>query len=355
MIAGDFKNILVVRTDRAGDVVLTTPAILALRETYMGAKISILVAPATRDIVDENPCLDEVLIDDKDGANEGFWGFLKLVRSLKKKKFDLAVIFHTKKRANLLCFMAGIPNRLGYKNNKFGFLLTKPVKDVRIEGTRHEAEYCLDLLSHIGVRAVDLKPFMPIKKESDEWVSKVFNDNDVVSSERLIAVHSGASCISKRWAPERFAALINQLTQNHFARVILVGGKETKSISREIKSSLIKPVIDLTGETTISQLASLLKKCQLLISNDSGPVHIASAVGTPVISIFGRNQAGLSPARWRPLGKNDIFIHKEVGCKVCLAHNCDIDFECLKAVTVEDVLNAVKTSLKHCQITERLH
>ncbi len=351
MIIRDYKNILIVRTDRVGDVVLTTPAILALREAYMGAKISILVSPQTRDIIENNPCLDEIIIDDKNGAHKGFWGFLKLVFGLRKRRFDLAVIFHTKKRTNFLCFLAGIPVRLGYKNNKFGFLLTKKIKDTRIEGTRHEAEYCLDLLSHIGVKAVELKLLMPVKKESQDWAQKILGDNDVVASERLIAVHPGASCISKRWLPERFAGLINQLTHNHFARVVLVGGPETKNIAKEIKSALTNPVVDLTGETSVSQLAGILKKCQLLISNDSGPVHVACAVGTPVISIFGRNQAGLSPARWRPLGKNDIFIHKEVGCKVCLAHNCDIDFECLKAIAVDDVLSAVKTLLKVSSLT----
>ena len=101
------------------------------------------------------------------------------------------------------------------------------------------------------------------------------------------------------------------------------------------------PAINLAGKTSVSQLASLLKKCQLFISNDSGPVHIASSLVVPVISIFGRNQKGLSPKRWGPVGKNDRVVHKEVGCLECLAHNCKRDFACLKAISVEDVLNTV--------------
>ena len=346
-----YKNILIVRTDRIGDVLLTTPAIAALREKHLDAKISILVTPQTRDIVDGNPYLDEVLIDDRKGAHRGFLGFLKLVWCLRKKRFDLAVIYHTKKRTNLLCFLAGIPNRAGYHNNKFGFLLTHKIKDTRPQGNKHEAEYCLGVLEAIGLdiprRPDTLRLTMPLKKESDEWVEGILRDNDILPSEQLIAVHPGASCISKRWSAANFAEVINRLAEDHSTRIFLIGGHENQEITRTIKDRLEakNSVIDLTAQTTISQLASLFKRCQLLISNDSGPVHVAVAVETPVISIFGRNQAGLSPFRWRPLGGKDIVLHKEVGCEICLAHNCIIDFECLKAIGVDEVLRAVKPLL----------
>jgi ADP-heptose:LPS heptosyltransferase len=104
--------------------------------------------------------------------------------------------------------------------------------------------------------------------------------------------------------------------------------------------------VNLAGKTSVSQLASILKRCRLFISNDSGPVHIASALGVAVISIFGRNQKGLSPDRWAPLGKNARVLHKEVGCVECLAHNCVKDFICLKAITAEDVIRVADSLLK---------
>ena len=107
-------------------------------------------------------------------------------------------------------------------------------------------------------------------------------------------------------------------------------------------------VINLAGKTSISQLTSILKRCALFISNDSGLVHIASAIGTPVISIFGRSQPGLSPKRWGPLGKRDRYLHKEVGCIQCLAHNCQKEFACLKAISVEDVLKVAEDILSGC-------
>ena len=117
----NYRNILIVRTDRIGDVVLTTPAIEALRKAFPQARISILVTPVTRELVEGNPYLDEVLIDDRKGRHGGVFGFFNLVKTLRKRQFDLAIILHTKKRTNSLCFLAGIPHRVGYKNNKFGF------------------------------------------------------------------------------------------------------------------------------------------------------------------------------------------------------------------------------------------
>src|SRR3989338_1017401 len=281
-----YDNILIVRTDRIGDVVLTTPAIQALREAHLGAKISILVSLQTRELIEGNPHLDEVLIDDKEGRHSGFWGFLKLILTLRKRCFDIAIIFHTKKRTNSLCFLAGITRRAGYKNSKFGFFLTDPVKDARPEGKKHESEYCLDVVRHLGIRVDQPKLYVPIRRESEAWVKKLFADNDVLAHQKIIAVHPDASCISKRWPAPKFSELINRLIERHHAKVVLIGGGGTQTIIRQILPALRFPVIDLAGKASLSQLASLLKACHLLISNDSGPVHVAAAVNTPVISIF---------------------------------------------------------------------
>ena len=231
------------------------------------------------------------------------------------------------------------------KNNKFGFLLTAQVKDTRPRGDKHEAEYCLDLVRHLGVDARDLTLSISIKQTHEDWVQQFLNDSGVAASGQLIAVHPGASCISKRWPAKNFAALMNAVTEKYPFNIVLIGNSSNRFIADEIKQAVPRPVIDAVGKTSVGQLASLLKRCALLVSNDSGPVHVASAVGTPVISIFGRNQAGLSPARWRPLGKDAMVFHKEVGCGVCLAHNCAIGFLCLEKITPGEVMEAVTALL----------
>ena len=337
----EFKNILIVRTDRLGDVVLTTPAIAALRCAYPKAKISILISPSTREIVEGNPNIDEILIDDRKGSHNGFLGFWRLVREIKNKKFDVAFVYHTKKRTNLICFISRIPQRIGYQNDKFGFLLTQKIPDTRPLGNKHEAQYCLDVLKAVGIENENKKPVIVVKKEFEAWADRFLYDHGLSREEKLVAIHPGASCISKRWIPERFGEVADQIISLHHCKVVLVGASENKPIVTNLLSRMKNKVIDATGQTSVGQMAAILKRCQLLISNDSGPVHVAVALGVPVISIFGRNQAGLSPMRWGPLGDKDIVLHKEVGCPVCLAHNCQINFKCLDEIKTSEVLEAV--------------
>jgi ADP-heptose:LPS heptosyltransferase len=158
-------------------------------------------------------------------------------------------------------------------------------------------------------------------------------------------VHAGASCPSKRWPPQRFAQAADLLSEKYGADIVVVGGKGTEEISRKVISSMKRKAFDVTGKLSLGALAELLLRSRLFVSNDSGPVHVAVAVGTPVVAIFGRKDPGLSPRRWGPLGPRDIVLHKDVGCVKCLAHNCDKGFKCLTAVTVEDVVRAAEKIL----------
>jgi heptosyltransferase-2 len=342
----DFENILVVRTDRIGDVVLTTPVLEALRKTYPTAKISIMVTSATKDVVQGNPFIDDILVYDKKGKDRGFLGFWRFVIMLRNKRFDLAINYHLKSRMNFMLFHAGIPHRIGFINNKFGFLLTERYPDPRTDGNKHEAEYCLDLLRYIGIDYREFHIYVPVRQDSEAWVEKLFTENGVTAADRLIAIHPGASCLSKRWLPQRFAEVADIIAQKYHAKVLLIGSGDNQLIAREVLLSMKQPVVDMTGKTTVSHLISVLKKCSLLISNDSGPVHLAVGVQTPVISIFGRNQAGLSATRWKPLGFLDVVLHHDVGCKVCLAHNCSLGFKCLRSITVDHVVAAADEILQ---------
>jgi heptosyltransferase-2 len=344
------KKILIIRTDRIGDVILTTPAIKALRQSFPHSFIAMMVSPLTKDIVEGNPYLDEVIVYDKKGKDKGIFSFWRFVSNLKKKNFDISLNFHTKKRVNLISYLAGIKQRIGYDNNKFSFLLTKRLKDTRIEGKRHEAQYCLDVLKEIGINSQDLQLFMPLKDSSEKWAEKILKENNIGAADILIAIHPDASCPSKRWPIERFSQLSNRLIEEKNFKVAIISGKKDSYIVKMVKRYLRYPVIDLSGQTSVSQLASLLKRARLLISNDSGPVHIASAVGTPVIAIFGRSQKGLSPVRWGPLGEKNIILHKDVHCKICLAHDCKMGFLCLSAISVREVLEAVDVVLKKTKL-----
>jgi len=341
----NFKRILIVRTDRIGDVLLSTPVIKTLRDTYPCAYIAVMVSPYAKDIVDGNPYLDQVIIYDKDGKHRSWARSIKFAARLKKKRFDLAVILHPTNRAHLVSFFAAIPRRIGY-DRKFGFLLTDKIPHTKQFGEKHELEYSLDLIRYLGIEPKEKSLFMPIRPESEKWVDELFEKEGIAKTDKLLAIHPGASCPSKIWPLVRFAQVADRLAEKYGFKVLAVAGPKDIKLAQDVLKNMQHPTVNLAGKTSVSQLASVLKRCRLFISNDSGPVHIASSVGIPVISIFGRNQKGLSPTRWGPVGKKDKVIHKEVGCIECLAHNCKKEFACLKAITVDDVVAAADEILK---------
>jgi heptosyltransferase-2 len=236
-------------------------------------------------------------------------------------------------------FLAGIPRRIGY-DKKSGFLLTDRIPHTKQFGLKHETDYALDLLRYIGIEPKEKALYMPVDGKSEEKVRRIFAGNGLEGEGAVVVVHPGASCPSKRWPAANFARVADALTDRFKAKVIVIAGETEKDFGDETARLARNRCVNLSGETSLSDLASVFRRSRLLISNDSGPVHIACAVGTPVIAIFGRSDRGLSPARWAPAGAKDVFLHKDAGCDVCLAHNCKIGFRCLEAVSVEEVLAA---------------
>jgi heptosyltransferase-2 len=309
------NRILIIRTDRIGDVVLTLPVLKALRKAYPMAHISMLVSPLTVALVDGNPYLDEILVDEIKTAHSGPIGLLKLARLIRSRQFDAVFIFYTKNRYNLVCYLAGVPMRIGYKNEKMGFLLTHPLKDGREQGHKHEAQYCLDVLTYIGIESQDFDAFIPADREAEQWARQWMQEQGLGQQE-VIAIHAGSSDPAKCWAEENFAGLIESLQQRYAFKIILIGGSETVDRSAKIKTLLKQKPLDLTGQTSLSQTISFLRRCHMLISNDSGPVHIASALGIHVISLFMRDEPGINPQRWKPFSDKGHFLFSSDGIKV---------------------------------------
>lgn len=338
------KKILITRTDRLGDVLLSTPVFKAVRDAYPKSHIAVMVRPYTRECVDGNPYIDEVLVYDKRGQHKSLFSSLIFALNLKKRSFDTAIILHPTNRANLVTFLAGIPERIGY-NRKMGFFLTKKIPHKKETGRKHELEYTLDIVKAMGIKPKDTEIYMPIREDVQNRIDRTFSSCGILPKDKLVAMHPSSSCLSKKWNIERFAKVADTLIKEDKVKIILVGGPDGKIDAEKTKRYMKEPVIDFSGKTTIPDLAALLKKCSLFISNDSGPVHVAAAVGTPVISIFGRSDAGLGPIRWGPTGRYDIILHKDIGCTSCLAHNCKKGFLCLNAVTEDDVIKNAKLIL----------
>jgi lipopolysaccharide heptosyltransferase II len=329
-------KILVVRLDRIGDVVLSLPAIAAIRGRFPSAEIAVMTRPSTRELLEGHPMVDEVIpyYYEKKGRHSSMTGNARFIREIQMRKFDIAFILHPSTRAVLVPFLAGIPYRIGF-DSVLPFLLTKKVPDRRSEGKKHESDYTLDVVRAFGINEIPQTPEFEERPIDRTRAAEICVKYGIAEGERVIALHPGASCASKKWPVERFAELGQALSAGR--RIAVVGGREEKELGKILKEAIGPTAVDLTGELGLKDLASFLRRCELLVTNDSGPAHVAAAAGVKTVSIFGRNRDGLGPRRWKALGEGHAVLHKDVGCVVCTAHRCAIGFECLKAVGVGEV------------------
>lgn len=334
-------RILIIRTDRIGDVVLSTPVVRALRTAYPDAYLAMMVRPAHRELIEGNPSLNAVILYDKDGKEKSWSATVRFAGDLRTHRFDTAVILHSTNRVILVSWLAGIRRRVGYAR-RLPWLLTHRLPYIKPEGNRHELEYNLALLRLIDVESQERTLHLPVTAAQEAKVSEFLRAQGANGRVPLVAIHPGASCSSKRWPAERFAAVADFLVERCGAKIIVVTGPEERAVGETVVSSMKHPALRAFGFFSLGELACLFKQSRVLISNDSGPVHIACAAGIPVVSIFGRWGGGLSPRRWGPTSADSVSLHRDIGCRPCLAHRCPIEFACLDAVSVEEVLAAAE-------------
>lgn len=310
------KSILVVRTDRFGEFLLNIPAFRALKEAYPQARLTLAVS---KDVVKLAECIkyvDKVAIWDDD-----------IRKNLRKQRFDACVVFNPKKEAHWAVFISGIPVRVGY-DRKWGFLLTHKIKDTKHLGKRHEVECNLELVRLIEAKAQN-------KEIASSGLRLPRNDKyDFLTG--AIAIHPFTSDPVKQWPVERFRELAQRITEDRGqsptgtvpSKVVLVGKIEDRGQSSSGTGPL--EAIDLINKTSLVELAQILKQCRLLVTCDSGPMHLAVAVGTPVVALFRNDLPGKTARRWGPWGEGHTVIEKSN----------------LNDITVEEVLGIVRNKLQ---------
>lgn len=308
----DNPKILVTRTDRIGDLVLTTPVYKALREKFPRAWIAALVFQEHREIVKGNPYLDKVILYDKKGREKSWWGQLRFAGRLRREKFDAVVHCHGTNRMHLAAWLAGIPARIGYAR-RAPWTLTHVHPYNKKEGKKQESEYLFELLASLGIsQPAGVETFFPLTDRAKHSLENLIIFHKIPRDLPWIVLSPSASDASKMWPAERFAELASDLYAKHPCVFIAIGKREDREIIARLKQHSRVPVYDLSGRLTLGMLGALLRKAILLVSNDSGPVHIAVAVRTPVVSIFGRYEPGLGPERWKPLGDQVRVVIRDV-------------------------------------------
>jgi len=327
-------RILIVRTDRLGDVILSTPVIANLRKAYPQSHIAFMCRPYTARALLGNPYLDEVIIYDKYGKHKGVFASIKFSLELRNKKFDWVIILHPTNRAHIMTFFAKIPFRVGW-NRKARLLLSKRIPHTKQEGRKHELEYSLDILRSLGISTSQKGTYFPIPEQAREKVKKLLRKKGLAEGQGYIVIHPSASCPSKRWPQNHFLQLVKLLREKIGVTIVMVTARGEERFGQKIAAAA--EIIDLRGQLDISEVGALLKEAALFISNDSGPVHIAASFNTPTIAIFGRKSPGLSPERWKPSGEKSFYFYKDVGCKKCAAHSCAKNLLCLRNITPQEV------------------
>ena len=318
------NNILAIRNDRFGEFLLNIPAFRALKQANPGSRLTLMVNPYAADLAKHIEGVDEVVR--WENRKHSFKDVLKLSSELKKKRFDLCVIFNPTKESNIISYLAGIPLRLGY-SRKWGFLLNRRLADKKALAEKHEVEYNLDLVRLIGADIQDKALSLSI---NDDIIINSLKALGLSGNQGLVAIHPWTSDPVKQWQPEQFRKLAQELIADPALKLVVIGGKEEIGRSQALFAGLENKLIDLTGKTDLLQLAAVLKKCKLLISGDSGPVHLACCVNTPVLAIFRNDLPGKTAKRWGPWGRNCAVIEKPG----------------LDNTSVEEVYNKAKEMLK---------
>ncbi len=341
----NFKNILVVEMLYIGDVIVITPAIRALKQKFPDAKITVMLNPSMVDIISGNPNVDSIIAYSKD---DFMYKFHRIADSL-KGKYDLAIILHPgidvgSYRMSKLLYKAKIPFRIGctkvgLREGKGYFLhrKTKPTFE-----RKHKVDDNLDVVKILGVTTSDKHLEIYTTPNTEGYIEKLLKKNKVLTNDFVVLIHAAAKHKTHYWLDDRFAKLADILIEKYNAKVVFTGAIEDFVVNTNIIKMMKHNAVNLAGLTDIKQLFSLVKRANLVVSVDTGTMHVAAALNRPVVALFG---AG-NPVIWRPYSDNALYVCKNEICTSCMKHECKKDMKCMRAIRVEDVLERVEELLK---------
>ena len=341
------KKILVVRYRFIGDMILTIPFLRNLRYTYPDAQIDMLVAPNSGEVIENCPYVNNFIYFDTTRKHKYENGkgkkksFLHYVFQLRKEKYDKAYVLKRSLSRALLCYLAGIKERIGYNTENRGFLLTKKVK---YDNLKHESLCFLDVLEAEGHNVKDFYLENWVQDENYKKVQKLFEDNNIKNNRTKAVVNVTATTDKKVWDINNFAQIIEYLSNEKGVQVIYIGAPSDKKIYENIKFNKelkIRPV-NLCGEVSLKDSLAIFKEVDFIVGNDSGNLHMASSVGTKVIGLYGP----MPFEKWKALGEGNILLKADLPCMPCSLHGqCKNNKACMQAIKVEDVKLAIDNIL----------
>jgi heptosyltransferase-2 len=343
-------KIMVRATNWVGDAIMALPALRAIRQRQPDATISIVARPYVAEIYREQQVCDELIAYDPSGEHRGWSGREKLIADLRSRKFDIALLLQNAFDAAWLAWRSQIPQRIGYARDARSLLLTKTIPVPKPgEIPPHEKFYYLELLRRAGwLDQLPDEPYITLRVSdaARQCAAQILLEAGARPHARRIAVGAGASYGSaKCWPPDRFAktlnALLSRTDSDSDSDVILFGTPGELPVSAAIAADLQRPPINLTGKTSIADLPALLSQCHLFLGNDSGAMHVAAAVGLPVVAVFGPTD----PTGTAPVTPRLTIVQQKPYCSPCFLRRCPTDHRCMTAVTPAMVESALQSAL----------
>jgi len=337
----NFK-ILVIKLSSLGDVILSSAALRAIRKKFgMNYKVSVLTGSEAKEVLFSCPHIDELVVCDLRNRDKGLAGMWKLGAALRKKGFDITVDLQNNRASHILSALTLAADRYGYDNKKFSFLLNHRIKDGK--PAIGPVEHQFRVLQMLGIELEDQSLEMWPSEQDSRYVEEFLGRQWLSAAQKIIGINMNASqrWLTKSWPLAYMTKLCEELLRRDI-RVIVTGTKDDEAKAGLLAVSLKNaPLINACGKTTVNQLACLIKKCNVYISADSAPLHIAAAVKTPFVALFGPTD----PRRHLAPAKDCVLIKKELPCSPCYKPRC-ISKKCMNLITVEEVLAAVEKLMK---------
>jgi heptosyltransferase II len=336
------EKILIRGPNWVGDAVLAIPAMKAVREHFRQAEITLLVRPWVAGLFTSAPFIDKVWSQQKPA---GLASWTRITRDIRAHGFDLALLFPNSFESALMIFLGGVPRRIGYATDGRRLLLTNsiaPGKDAR-----HQTQYYLDLVKTLS--ASTDRPSTEIQATSEERnnARKLLSAEGIPTGTAFMVLNPGAAYGSaKRWHEERFADAADGLSCEFHFQVALIGSERERSIAERIRDRMKGPAAILNGKTPLETLIGVLAESSLMITNDSGPMHIAAALGVPTVAVFGSTDERVTG----PYGPRTRIVKYPVECSPCLLRDCPIDHRCMNGVTVDKVCTAAQELIGTCRV-----
>lgn len=310
------RRILVITLSNAGDIILTTPVVATLRREFPAARLDVMVGPQGRGIFEKDPAVFKLIIYDKHSSLKEK---RRIQLKLKKLKYDLVV---------------------DLKNTAFPLLIAPKYKTSPVQrfpqGVVHSMDKHLYRIASLGIDNIVRQSYVHVPSEDDNYTAELMRADGLAMP--VVVVNPGAKSHLKRWTAEGFAAVADALARECKASIVMIGLPEDSEIVAAVIAKMKTKPHNFVGRTNIRQLAALLKRARLLITNDSAPLHLACAVGTKVLAIFGPTD----PKKYGPTGEFDAVTNRKLHCSPCESATCAFNYECMKLVSADEVLETAK-------------